>query len=130
MHLLRRASVRRLLTMVLAFALAVSLAEEGVADVHDGDATHAEIDRATGVSHASHSETPGARHAVDPAGSPAPPGSDHPVHVCHCTHAHLGVVAVSTPDLDTVEHCERALSAREDTFPLVALDLWPPPPIV
>lgn len=130
MHLFRCTAVRRLLTFVLTFALAVSLAEEGIADVHDGDATHSEIDRATGVTHASHPDRPSAAHTLDQGESSIPESPDHPVHVCHCTHVHLAVVTVPTSELDTVEHSEPALPAREDTLPIVALDRWTPPPIV
>jgi hypothetical protein len=130
MHVFRRAAARRLLSFLLAFALAVSLGEEGIADVHDGDATHAELDRATGVSHATHLESKSSLDMVDRGQIPTPERSDHPVHVCHCTHAHLGLVAVSSPQVGTFEHSEPPVPGQVDIIPLVVLDLWTPPPII
>src|SRR5690349_1195508 len=86
MRFLRLRPPRTVLTVLLTLAIGFTLAEEVVADVHDGGATHAEIDRATGVNHADEQGEAGAAFHSDPAGGPAE--SDHPAHVCHCTHAH------------------------------------------
>jgi hypothetical protein len=129
MHPFRRLLARRILTLLLGLALVASLGESGIADVHDGDATHAELDRATGASHESHAtgslaEQPADRDATSPG------GPDHPVHVCHCIHVHLGVLAESSLEIETVEHSEPATASHEQAPPVVALELWTPPPIV
>ena len=62
-------------------------AEALVADVHDGDATHAELVRIDGEQHAD-------RHAVAAAdvdhlpGERGPGEDGHAQHACHCVHAH------------------------------------------
>lgn len=60
--------------------MGASAVEAGIADVHDGDATHSELQRFSGV--VAHS---------DAAGEPDEPLlSGHSQHSCHCTHGHSG----------------------------------------
>jgi len=70
---------RLLVTLLLALAVIVSIAEPLAADACDGDKTAmamsaADLDSGAG-------------------GSRAPDG--HPMHLCHCVHLHGGVPAVS-----------------------------------
>lgn len=128
MDLFRRPLARRILTLLLGLALMASLGESGIADVHDGDATHAELDRATGASHERHADSSLPERPADPYET-SPDHPDHPVHVCHCIHVHLGLLAESTLEIETVEHSEPATASREVAPPAVALELWTPPPI-
>lgn len=94
---LRSPRVRRIVALLLLWAFAFAGLEAPIADVHDGDATHAEVDRATGERHSGHES---AGRGSSPSG---PESSDHPVHVCHCVHAHTGVLAAPSVELRTVE---------------------------
>ena len=80
---------RRLVAVILLLAFGATVAEAGMADVHDGDATHSELQRYAAV----------VAHAATPADTAPHPGeptrSGHTQHTCHCTHVHFGWV-VST----------------------------------
>ncbi len=128
MAVLRTSRIRRLIALLLTWCFALAVFEAPIADVHDGGASHAEIDRVTGASHADHADVVGViSHAVPDA--PAPDASDHPVHVCHCTHAHAGLLATPHVALRIIEHVTHETTAA-DRMPLaVALAPPTPPPI-
>lgn len=97
---------RRLLATLLLLCFALYGLEAEVADVHDTQADGAEVSRT----------------------DPPPPNSqtdDHPVHVCHCAHAHVGVI-VTPPTLQPVA-CPTSL--REWDAPRVAHGVRLPPPL-
>lgn len=77
--------LRRLASLVLALCFGLFSAESLVADVHDGDATHAELVSAAQVAghvpHADGESAPGQHER-------GPDQSGHPLHACHCAHAH------------------------------------------
>ena len=54
MAFLRSPRIRRAIGLLLAWCFVVAAVEAPIADVHDGGATHAEVDRVTGESHAQH----------------------------------------------------------------------------
>lgn len=102
-----RSGVRRVAALLVLALLAVSHVEALVADVHDGDATHAELVQADGAARhgaahgtghhddASHARASGESATADVldvavtdevAGHGHVPG--HPYHACHHTHAH------------------------------------------
>lgn len=100
-----RSGVRRVAALLVLALLAVSRAEALVAEVHDGDATHAELVQVDGAGR--HGAAHGAGHHDDAshtsragaaAGEAAADGADevpghghvpgHPYHACHHAHAH------------------------------------------
>lgn len=111
MRLFRRILLRRFVAAVLTAMLGVFLAEQAIADVHDGD--HSETSTAAGaVSSSSAPEramhtalvalpTGGdqiAAHVVaaghapalpDMPGTPGGPVGSHSMHVCHDAHGHV-----------------------------------------
>lgn len=83
--------LRRFTAFLLMLCLASFSAEAQVADVHDGDATAAEMHlRAAshGVAHVAHA---GAAHGSESDGGDGRPV--HTQHVCHAAHAHGAVAA-------------------------------------
>lgn len=102
-----RSGLRRVAALVVLALLAVSHVEALVADVHDGDATHAELVQADGAARhgaahgtghhddASHAGAAGGNAAadvLDVADTDGAPGHGHvpghPYHACHHAHAH------------------------------------------
>jgi hypothetical protein len=109
---------RRLVAILLMFTLGSFILEESVADVHDGDATAAEIALAGGFDAAPASETPVPSN-----------GTTHDVHVCHCIHAH-GVIppgAAVSNEQPVVDAAVLAFDVRVP--PSVDLDVHLRPPI-
>lgn len=122
---LRSPRVRRVIGLLLAWSFAFAAFEAPIADVHDGGAPHAEVDRVTGESHADHENV-----LAERASERSIPGSsDHPVHVCHCTHAHAGVPATPRVELPLLESAYHEPVASEVGPPAVALDPPIHPPI-
>ena len=80
--------LRRLIAMLLFLASGASIAEARIADVHDGDATHAELQQYDAVvAHVDEQPTDDANHRSEPA------RSGHAQHTCHCIHVHGGWLA-------------------------------------
>lgn len=125
MRLMRHRGLRALHALLLLIGFAISMAEAGVADVHDGDAPHAEVDRVTGIAHSDHAATLETDGSTGEGSEPS-----HPFHVCHCVHAHIGVVA----DRQLPSHFDLPSTApfRESAPRLIERDLdhWTPPPIL
>ncbi len=73
-------SLRLLIGVIAVFAQLTSPLEAVAPDAHDGDASVVRI------------EEDGTRHEH---GSPAqePNHDNHAVHICHCIHAHSGIVS-------------------------------------
>jgi hypothetical protein len=87
MPFLRLAAVRRVLAALLLFCFGTYGVESEVADVHDRQVAH---------------DNGAADHNAGSAGtgSQVPRGSDsgtdsHPIHLCHCTHTHAGVLGTA-----------------------------------
>ena len=123
--------LRRLVALVLMLCFGLFTAEALLADVHDGDATHAELVRVDGDRHAE-------RHAGEVTSAPDPepvpgeraPGeTGHSQHACHCVHAHgvwspaLTVLASATV-LVTAD--EPVLDAEGPPSPALEPRLRPP----
>lgn len=95
--------LRRFTALLLMLCLAFFSGEALVADVHDGDATAAELQQdgaSHGGAHVAHAGTAGrdeaaqaaAVHAEDGGRSTRDDGRPvHTQHVCHCVHAHGAV---------------------------------------
>jgi hypothetical protein len=93
MPVLRRVSMRRLLAILLLLCFGLYGVESEVADVHDTEAEYEHVSAGHELPHAM---------PVDKAPTDAPSGADnHPVHVCHCTHTHVGVLGTA-PTLNLV----------------------------
>lgn len=125
MAYLRSPRTRRLVALLLTWCFTFAAFEAPIADVHDGGATHAELDQVTGESHADHAGVLGAPSSDEPV----PGSSDHPVHVCHCTHPHTGVLTAPHVELQIFEHLIHEAIASDATPPTVVLDLPIDPPI-
>lgn len=84
--------LRRLIACVLALCLGLFSVEALVADVHDGDATRAELVAASARANASaHPDSHASALGDAPEQAPgehAPGERGHHVHVCHDGHAH------------------------------------------
>jgi len=120
---LRHPGVRRIIAALLTWCFVFAVAEVRIADVHDGDASHAEVDLLTGTSHATQ-DVLGGHHG--PASSAD--GGDHALHVCHCTHTHAGVLAASGMNLPVREQALPERMAADLLPPTVALDPPTHPP--
>ena len=125
MATLRSPRLRRVIGLLLAWCFAFAAIEAPIADVHDGGATHAEVDQVTGESHADH----GGAIAHQTPDRPASGSSDHPVHVCHCTHAHAGMLAIANVELPLWERIVPLAVVPVMTPPARALDPPIRPPI-
>ena len=80
--------LRRLIALLLLLASGASIAEARIADVHDGDATHAELQEYDAVvAHADGQPADDTDHRSEPA------RSGHAQHTCHCIHVHGGWLA-------------------------------------
>lgn len=137
---------RRVAALLLALFLTVFQVESLIADVCDGDASPAERAAFAGpksdlpppevvaAAKAPRSADEAAAGAVSkvPANDPLDfPVSGHPVHACHCVHAHSGVLslgAVIPVAPAPVPVAVRAVSER--TPPSATLERPPRPPAV
>ena len=76
---------RRFIAVMLLLAFGATVAEAGMPDVHDGDATHSELQRYDAVvAHSDAAPSVPDRHPDEPM------SSGHAQHSCHCAHAHFG----------------------------------------
>ncbi len=99
---------RRVISFIVLLCFGLFSLETVVADVHDGDATAAEIAQATAG--------PDNAESGPQSGEPAQETTSHEMHVCHCIHAHGGLKAMAM-----------ALSAPEKLHDLAAnLDVVAP----
>ena len=119
MSRLRMPAFRRLLTLLLVVCLGSYGVESRVADVHEQQAVS---EPGAGTELVTHP----AGHVPSDSGS----GDTHPPHVCHCTHAHLGVIALSPTLAVVLVTGPRAEWRAPRTAP--SASLLPPlrPPIV
>ena len=112
----RSHSMRRLIAFLTLFSFGFFSLEIAVADVHDGDASAAEIAKVTGSS-------PGELPQNGPA------NGAHDVHVCHCVHAH-GTLTPATPRLAvTLRDASAAIGTEYLAPATVDLDVHLRPPI-
>jgi hypothetical protein len=87
MRLPRLLGTRRLLSVLLLLRFGFYGIESEVADVHDVSLETAGEKSANGIDSGMH---------VPQAPPGTTPSSDnHPAHVCHCSHTHLGVIAAA-----------------------------------
>src|SRR5262245_61479758 len=84
---------RRILALVLVTSLFGSTAESLLADVHDGDASAAELAAAGGPSGVC---PEGVAEHASPAGE-----TGHSTHVCHFGHAHGSWIGTYIPPIKT-----------------------------
>ncbi len=126
MTALRSPGIQRVVALLLVLCFALVTVEAPIADVHDGGATHAEVDRVTGDSHAHH----GVAFGEGLSDRSSPRHSDHPVHVCHCTHAHASVLATVHVELRVWERIVPITVSSEVTPLAIALDPPTHPPTV
>ena len=117
MVVLRFPRLRRTLALLLTWCFLLATLEAPVADVHDGGASHAEVDRVTGEPHADHAHAFG--HGSPD--QPVPDPSDHPVHVCHCTHAHAGLLEMADVGLPLMERAVPLVTASAMLPPTLSL---------
>lgn len=82
--------LRRFIAVILLLAFGATVAEAGMPDVHDGDATHSEMQRYDAV--VAHTD---AAPAVPDGHPDEPMSSGHAQHSCHCAHAHFGWLEVA-----------------------------------
>ena len=110
--------------MVALFAL--SCGESLIADVCDGDETAA-LAKVTDVVGAARSAEEGdasssqwslVAHVDDSTSDHGPaPDRPHGVHVCHCAHAHNGLLSLRTMAAGAIAPAHGALDARSDRLP-------------
>ena len=72
--------------------MSLSIGELMVADVHDGDASEAEL---ASISRLDAPTTPATQVSADSEGATETSQPEHTSHVCHCTHAHGGLATAS-----------------------------------
>lgn len=87
MRLLRLLGTRRLFSGLLLICFGVYGIESEVADVHDVSLGAVGEQSAKGIDSEVHVPP-------TPPGTP-PPSDNHPAHVCHCSHTHIGVIAAA-----------------------------------
>lgn len=136
--------MRRLAAVVLASSLGLFQAEALIADVCDGDASPAEIAALTGAaSDLPRQEAPDAprvtteRVATTPTitaagieGANRGPAGGHPVHTCHCVHAHTAVVALASTQAATpLAPASAVVGVSERTPPSAPHELRDRPPL-
>jgi hypothetical protein len=92
MRFVRAPRLRTLLTALVVASMSLSIGELMVADVHDGDASEAEL---SSLSQFDTQATSTAQVAADSETGSDPSQPEHTSHVCHCTHAHGGMVTAS-----------------------------------
>ncbi len=92
----RFSALRRATAVIVAFALTLGVAEAAIPDAHDSDAGYAtaavEQQPTGGIGGAEMAPRGGAVPPTAPSKHDAP---SHPVHVDHCTHAHVAAAAGS-----------------------------------
>ena len=94
-HVAKRAGVlRRVTATFLALAFIGFSAETLIADVHDGDASVAEVE-AAGLFAAEMADQPAGIAPAPERHSGEAPSTGHSAHVCHCIHAHGGIPGIS-----------------------------------
>ena len=90
-NFLRLPLIRRLTSAFLAVVFMGFSAETLIADVHDGDASAAEIQALSGLAAIDGQAAPSSE-------TPSPPddsSSGHSAHACHCVHAHGGLLGAT-----------------------------------
>ena len=87
-----RSSLRRATALLLATCFGLFTAETLIADAHDGD---------VGVYHPVSIETTTSHLGGSP--SSVPTTAAHPIHVCHCVHAHGGVAPLPGTSAPRIE---------------------------
>ena len=90
-YFLRVPLVRRLTSAFLALVFMGFTAETLIADVHDGDASAAEIEAISGGAAMGANEAPSSPTPFVPDES----SSGHSAHACHCVHAHGGLLGAA-----------------------------------
>jgi hypothetical protein len=116
MRFVRAPRLRTLLTALVVASMSLSIGELMVADVHDGDASEAELASISQLD----AEPPAASPvATEPQGSSDSSQPEHTSHVCHCTHAHggLATASISAPTRSAIafESGFRAVQAPKTT---------------
>ena len=109
--------LRRAVAVLLAIAFVGFSAETLIADVHDGDASAAEL--------AAYADAPAS--GTVPDSSPAQ--DEHAVHVCHCVHAHGGVSDQRVALVPIHVGASLVVGASVRTPPSVTLELHLRPPV-
>lgn len=108
--------MRRAIAFLMLLSFGFFSLEIAVADVHDGDASAAEIAKVTG--------SPSGELPQD-----APADAGHEVHVCHCVHAH-GTLTPAAPHLAVTPRDVSTAVGIDDLAPAtVDLDVHLRPPI-
>lgn len=101
--------LRRLIAVILLLAFGATVAEAGLPDVHDGDATHSELQRYDAVvAHTDAAPSVPDRHPGEPT------SSGHAQHSCHCAHAHFGWLDVAVVMWPAVFGVATSPSGRTD----------------
>lgn len=90
MRVVRGTRLRTLLATLVVASMLFSIGELMVADVHDGDAPAAELASPSSPDAAPSTLASGAESSTDPS------QPEHTYHVCHCSHAHGGMLIVAT----------------------------------
>ena len=89
MRVVRGTRLRTLLATLAVASMMISIGELRVADVHDGDAPAAD---STSLASQGVSST---TFASSTEGSTDPSQPEHTYHVCHCGHAHCGMLSIA-----------------------------------
>ena len=114
---------RRCISLFVLLCFGFFSAETFVADVHDGDATAAEIAKATAGANIASMPIPAQTDG------PTRGDSQHSTHVCHCVHAHGGLNAAGLA-LSELPQGHDLAPALDMTVPAkVDLDVHLRPPI-
>jgi hypothetical protein len=90
MRVVRGTRLRTLLATLLVASMLFSIGELMVADVHDGDAAPAELASSSSPDAAPITLASGTESSTDPS------QPEHTYHVCHCSHAHGGMLIGAT----------------------------------
>lgn len=123
---MRRSLLHRSTACLVAFSVALFSLEAAVADVHDGDGSRPAM-----------TATDAGNPPVDPPGvggsghRGAPGDGGHPMHVCHCTHAHtVGSITAGAPVSAAPDRLAPPHRPSSPTLPSRAQVPLVPPPIV
>jgi hypothetical protein len=125
---LQRSGVRRFVAALMVALLALSCGESLIADVCDGDelartATVADSSGATPTAQLTALDGEGTEWMLiahlDDSTSDHVPAQDRPhgVHVCHCAHAHNGLLSLRTAVLAAIVPVTDAHFTRSDRLP-------------